>query len=202
MTDHNNLAPAASPAAGASLTSIYVALNDLATAVDTIKVSTAIVMTASVADITSGLADVNDAADLVSQAANNVYAAVSNAPAHVLAAVATAAATAAAPAAPVPVGGGLARTTGPWISGNLYSIIPLAPLQAIPDNGEKWFAITRGKYVGLTKNSAISLNAVSGVPGALAEKFSSQSDALEYFNGALTSGAVAVIYWNHDQAQA
>ncbi|KAJ7473864.1 hypothetical protein B0H11DRAFT_1918679 [Mycena galericulata] len=198
MTDHNNLAPAASPAAGARLASIQAALHDLASAVDDLKTSTTILSTSTLADIISAVTDVNDAADDVSDAANRVFTAVTNAPAHVLAAAAAPAAP--APAAPTPAAAGLTRTTAPWTAGLLYSVAPLAPLQAVPDNGEKWFAITRGKYVGLTKNSAISLNAVTGVPGGLAEKFSAQSDALEYFNGALVSGAVAVIYYRSSLA--
>ncbi|KAJ7511248.1 hypothetical protein B0H11DRAFT_2215087 [Mycena galericulata] len=190
MTDHNNLAPAASSAAGASLASIHAALHDLALAVDAIKVSTAMVSTSSVADISSALAGLNDAADAIGDATDGVFAAVTGAPAQVFAAIAAAAAPAPAPAAG-PAAGGFTRATAPWVAGTLYSVIPLAPLQAIPDNGEKWFAITRGKYVGLTKNSAISINAVTGVPGALMEKFSGQADALEYFNGALLSGAAA-----------
>jgi hypothetical protein len=64
---------------------------------------------------------------------------------------------------------------------------------AIPDNNEKWFAITRGKYVGLTRNAALSLNAVVGVSNALSTSFNSQAEALEHFNSALECGAVTVI---------
>jgi hypothetical protein len=71
--------------------------------------------------------------------------------------------------------------------------VPGAQLTAIPDNGEKWFAITRGRYVGLTTNSAISLAAVTGVPGALSDRCSTQTDALQHFNGALALNAVAVL---------
>ncbi|KAJ7477058.1 hypothetical protein B0H11DRAFT_2235012 [Mycena galericulata] len=86
----------------------------------------------------------------------------------------------------------LIRTAGPWIAGELYGVIPLHALAAVPDNGEKWFAITRGKYVGLTTNSAISINAVSGVPGSICHKKNNQAEALVYFNEALAIGAVAV----------
>jgi hypothetical protein len=47
--------------------------------------------------------------------------------------------------------------------------------------------------VGLTTNSAISLAAVTGVPGALSDRCSTQTDALQHFNGALALNAVAVL---------
>ncbi|KAJ7792585.1 hypothetical protein B0H13DRAFT_1935698 [Mycena leptocephala] len=88
---------------------------------------------------------------------------------------------------------GFFQTTGPWIAGNLYTVIPSAPLSPVADHGEKWFSVTRGKYVGLTKNSAISLNAVTGVSTGLMEKFSTQTDAINNFNAALHSGVVAIL---------
>ncbi|KAJ7143246.1 hypothetical protein C8R46DRAFT_1233022 [Mycena filopes] len=81
----------------------------------------------------------------------------------------------------------------PWVAGTIYSVVPSAPLTAIPDRGEKWFAITRGRYVGLTPNSAISLGAVTGVSTALSGKHSSQQAALAHFNAALQTGAVATL---------
>ncbi|KAJ7139005.1 hypothetical protein C8R44DRAFT_867179 [Mycena epipterygia] len=95
--------------------------------------------------------------------------------------------------APVPMIPSFAHTTGPWIAGTLYGVIPLEPLAAVLDNGEKWYAIMRGKYVGLTKNSAISLNAVTGTSSRLSDKCSSQTDALNHLNGVLATGAVLVI---------
>ncbi|KAJ7731415.1 hypothetical protein B0H16DRAFT_1733354 [Mycena metata] len=91
-----------------------------------------------------------------------------------------------APAPPLP---SFVRTTAPWAAGLLFGIVPPVPFTAVPDNGGKWFAITRGHYIGLTQNSAISLNAVTG----FSEKFSNQVDALAHFNGALASGALAVV---------
>jgi hypothetical protein len=85
------------------------------------------------------------------------------------------------------------HNTAPWLSGYLYSVVPQSPLGPIPDNGEKWFAVTRGKYVGLTKNSAISLNGVTGISTALSERFNTQAEALSHFNAALGINAVAVL---------
>ncbi|KAJ6491115.1 hypothetical protein C8R45DRAFT_1096636 [Mycena sanguinolenta] len=88
---------------------------------------------------------------------------------------------------------GFLHSTAPWIAGSLYSVVPLAPLAAVPDNHEKWFAITCGQYVGLTPNSAISLNAVTGVAGGLSDRCTTQADTLQHFNGALAVNAVAVL---------
>ncbi|KAJ7041935.1 hypothetical protein C8F04DRAFT_1176592 [Mycena alexandri] len=85
------------------------------------------------------------------------------------------------------------RLTGPWIAGSLFGIVPAGPLAAVPDNNDKWSAITRGKYVGLTKNNAIALNAVVGVPSALQDRFGTQAEALDHFNTALAAQAVVVI---------
>jgi hypothetical protein len=85
------------------------------------------------------------------------------------------------------------RTRAPWTAGLLYSVIPAAPLNAVPDNRGKWFAITRRKYIGLTQNSVISLNAVTGVSTGLSEKFGSQAEALSHFNGAHLTGSLAVV---------
>ncbi|KAJ7620617.1 hypothetical protein DFH06DRAFT_1341735 [Mycena polygramma] len=56
-------------------------------------------------------------------------------------AAAAAAAAAAPPAAPTIV----LQSTGPWIAGALYSVVPAADLTAVPDDSEKWYAITKGE---------------------------------------------------------
>lgn len=102
--------------------------------------------------------------------------------------------TTAAPSAPAQAPqGSVIRSTAPWIAGHLYSVVPPVALSAVPDNSGKWFAITRGQYIGLTQNSAISLNAVSGFSTALSEKFNNQGEALSHFNSARASGALAII---------
>jgi hypothetical protein len=106
----------------------------------------------------------------------------------------TTATPAAPPAATVaPGNAGFLHFAVPWIASNLYGVVPLAPLTAVPDHGEKWFAITRGKYVGLTTNFPISLNAVTGVPSSLSDKFTTQGEALQHFNEALGAQAVAIL---------
>ncbi|KAJ7023320.1 hypothetical protein C8F04DRAFT_1193570 [Mycena alexandri] len=83
-------------------------------------------------------------------------------------------------------------STGPWVAGTLYGVVPLGPLTAVPDRNDKWFAITRGCYVGLTTTSAISLNVVTGVPSGLSDRLNSQAEALQHFNAALSAHAIAV----------
>lgn len=100
---------------------------------------------------------------------------------------ASAAAAATTPSSP------LIKMTGPWRAGFLYGVVPSQDLEAVADHGEKWFAITRGHYVGLTKNSAISLHAVIGVSSGLSERLNSQAEALEHFNAARQLNAVRVI---------
>ncbi|KAJ7038545.1 hypothetical protein C8F04DRAFT_1255823 [Mycena alexandri] len=61
------------------------------------------------------------------------------------------------------------------IAGLLFDIVPPAPLTA---------------YVGLTRHSALSSNAVLGVSGALQNGYTRQADALAAFNIALSANAV------------
>ncbi|KAJ7873902.1 hypothetical protein B0H14DRAFT_3438113 [Mycena olivaceomarginata] len=87
------------------------------------------------------------------------------------------------------------HSAAPWLAGRLYTVVPPAPLGPSPalDHTDKWFTITRGRYVGLTTNSAISLNAVTGVPGGLSEKLATQAEALQHFNDALAANAIAIL---------
>ncbi|KAJ7860161.1 hypothetical protein B0H13DRAFT_2355767 [Mycena leptocephala] len=63
---------------------------------------------------------------------------------------------------------------------------PRGPLAIVPDNGEKWYAITKGRYVGVTNNLAIADAAVTRVSHALCASYSSQVDAVAAFNQALS----------------
>ncbi|KAJ7922182.1 hypothetical protein B0H13DRAFT_2317791 [Mycena leptocephala] len=129
-----------------------------------------------------------EAFELLSIGAAAVSQALSTAAAKE-AADAAAAAAPAAPAAPVP----FVQSTGPWIAGSLFNVVPAAPLAAVPDNGEKWYAITKGKYVGLTPHNLLSSGAVMGVSSALQNSYTHQADALAAFNLALTGGLVHVL---------
>ncbi|KAK6993082.1 hypothetical protein R3P38DRAFT_3224092 [Favolaschia claudopus] len=108
-----------------------------------------------------------------------------------------------APAAPAPapvtppVPAGL-RTQGPWLAGWLYLVVPPQHLQHIaeptydnPDDAPRWYSINKGRYVGVTTNNGLALNAVSGVSGS--KKHRSQVAALAAFNQMLDYGMVAVL---------
>ncbi|KAJ7038824.1 hypothetical protein C8F04DRAFT_1255746 [Mycena alexandri] len=191
MNDFQTSAPAASNGAAGAGAQVRAALNRLGGAIDELTARSTAVTAAPISDLADALVAVEDATDSVSHAFEVLKAVISlmpggaNAPAP------------AAPAAPAPPLGSAAasliRSTGPWAAGYLYGVVPPGPLSSVPDNGGKWFAITRGTYVGLTQNSAISLSAVTGVSTALTGKFSNQTDALNHFNGALASHSVAVL---------
>ncbi|KAJ7856280.1 hypothetical protein B0H13DRAFT_1902733 [Mycena leptocephala] len=190
MTHTSNLAPAASTVAGAGVASNLspnASLAALNKAVDKLVEAALAVAGTPATDLALALGAVTDRAAGISAACTAVSASVAAALAN--------GSTHPAPPSSVPApppGGGFLRTEGPWIAA-LYSVLPGGSLTPIPDNNDKWFAITRGKYVGLTTNAAISLNAVTGISTGLSEKFSSQADALNTFNAALATGAVAII---------
>ncbi|KAJ7707993.1 hypothetical protein B0H16DRAFT_1481454 [Mycena metata] len=163
------------------------ALVELGGAVDLMTAHVHATFTTQLPDLPNTLSGIVSACD-----------AVHNALAILRGNISVAAAAAAAPPpvptpAPTPVLPSFVRTTAPWAAGILFGVVPPVPLAAVPDNGGKWFAITRGQYIGLTQNGAISLNAVTGVSTGLSEKFNNQVDALAHFNGALASGALAVV---------
>ncbi|KAJ6453450.1 hypothetical protein DFH09DRAFT_1351268 [Mycena vulgaris] len=110
---------------------------------------------------------------------------------HAANAVATTVNAATVPPAP-PAG---ISMQGPWVAGNLYGVVPGGPLTPVPDHSEKWYAITKGRFVGVTSSTAIADGAVSCVSHALRTGYSSQAAALAAFNSALALnlGLVEVI---------
>ncbi|KAJ7229585.1 hypothetical protein C8J57DRAFT_1534333 [Mycena rebaudengoi] len=96
---------------------------------------------------------------------------------------AAAAVTATTP--PTTVGSSFVQSMGLWIAGSLFNVLPPIPLTAVADNSEKWYAITKGKYIGITPISAIATRAVSGVSNALQVVYHNQAEALATFNFAL-----------------
>ncbi|KAJ7154641.1 hypothetical protein C8R46DRAFT_1227473 [Mycena filopes] len=193
MTDHSNhpapaaAGPPAAAGAGAAPIDVNGALAALLSAVDALTAQANGLIGISMTDMPAALSNLATVANAVHQASNHVSSAVANLPV----------AAAPGPTAPTfttasPVSA-LIRHNAPWTSGFLYTVVPAAPLAAVPDNGGKWFAITRGRYIGLTQNSAVSLSSVSGVSTAMSQKFASQSVALAHFNTALQTGALAVV---------
>ncbi|KAJ6518050.1 hypothetical protein C8R47DRAFT_1062604 [Mycena vitilis] len=203
--------------------SVNAALAALANAVDGLTFNANALVCSPLSDMGNAVAAVSAAAEVVHHAQAHVFATLAGVPAatpgfasacqifpkisrssliFLTVDVTTANASAANSSPPTPTPAPAPGTAGPaaflrssepWLAGYLFNVVPAAPLSPIPDNGNKWFAITRGKYVGLTKNSAISLNAVTGVSTGLSDKFTTQDDALEHFNAALQSGAIAIL---------
>ncbi|KAJ7038542.1 hypothetical protein C8F04DRAFT_1179560 [Mycena alexandri] len=75
--------------------------------------------------------------------------------------------------------------TGPWIAGAVYGVVPGGPLTMIPDNGERWYAIARGRYLSVTNSATIADGAVTRVSHGLRISYNSQQDAVNAFNQAL-----------------
>ncbi|KAJ7105138.1 hypothetical protein C8R43DRAFT_1140639 [Mycena crocata] len=99
-------------------------------------------------------------------------------------------------AAPAPIG---FLTTGPWVAGGLYVVVPTGPLLPIAepeyavDEGPIWYCITKGKYVGLTLSNALALSAVVGVSGGTMKGYKAQTEALATFNEMRQYGFVVVV---------
>ncbi|KAJ7653360.1 hypothetical protein DFH06DRAFT_1330741 [Mycena polygramma] len=120
-------------------------------------------------------------------------AAVSQAAAAAAATAARQDAAAAAAAPAVPAVPAFVQSTGPWVVGSLFNVIPAAHLTGIDEIADKWYAITKGTYVGITKHNNLSSNATVGVSGSQQNGFTLQSEAITAFNTALDGGMVRVI---------
>ncbi|KAJ7023227.1 hypothetical protein C8F04DRAFT_1271652 [Mycena alexandri] len=101
--------------------------------------------------------------------------------------------------APTPSTGAF-LTRGPWVAGGLYLVVPSGPLLAVPeeelDDYEEppiWYAITRGRYVGVTMNNGLAVNATTGISAGLQRKYKTQALALAAFNEMLRFGLVSVV---------
>lgn len=106
----------------------------------------------------------------------------------------------AAAATSVPVPPTIFHTTGPWVAGALYVVVPSAPLLAIPeetpafgDSSPLWYCITRGHFVGCTLSNSLALNATLKVSGSAMKSYKSQALALAAFNDSLGYQMITVI---------
>ncbi|KAJ7766367.1 hypothetical protein DFH07DRAFT_955418 [Mycena maculata] len=127
--------------------------------------------------------------------------------AHFPATVNAPAATTAAPAGAVdttppavPTGTGGFHTRSPWIAGALYIVVPAAPLQLIAepprqegDEGDLWYAITKGTYVGVHQSQGLALAAVSGVSSSSMRSYKTQALAVAAFNEMLGYNMVSIV---------
>ncbi|KAK6975115.1 hypothetical protein R3P38DRAFT_3238014 [Favolaschia claudopus] len=93
----------------------------------------------------------------------------------------------------------LLRTTGPWIVGYFYIVVPPQHLAAIPETPEAgeesgvWYCISKGRYVGVTLVHSVALAAIVGVSGGSMRSYKTQVKALDAFNAALDFHSVAVV---------
>ncbi|KAJ7043429.1 hypothetical protein C8F04DRAFT_1250857 [Mycena alexandri] len=111
---------------------------------------------------------------------------------------------AAAPAAATrpPVGAGLPAplvamlrdADGPFLANEVFSATPSQPLEVIEEevDAPEWYAITRGRFVGVVDQYTLSAVAISGVAHAARKAYTTQHLAVAAFNQALTWGGVQV----------
>ncbi|KAJ6447642.1 hypothetical protein C8R47DRAFT_1231348 [Mycena vitilis] len=118
------------------------------------------------------------------------------------------AAAAAAPSAPpppptrAPAGAGLPAplvallrdNEGPFVANEVFSVTPTEPLGPVDEEvpAPEWYAITRGRFVGVVDQFALSAVAISGVAHGARKAYTTQALALDAFNKALTWGGVQV----------
>ncbi|KAJ7704199.1 hypothetical protein B0H16DRAFT_1482688 [Mycena metata] len=93
---------------------------------------------------------------------------------------------------------GVFLTRGPWVAGALYVVVPTAPLlgiaeEALDDDVPAWYAIIRGRYVGVTLSNALALNATTGVSAGSMRKYKTQALAVAAFNEMLQYRLAALL---------
>ncbi|KAJ7048212.1 hypothetical protein C8F01DRAFT_1268132 [Mycena amicta] len=89
---------------------------------------------------------------------------------------------------------------GPWVAGALFDVIPPKPLERSSTPEEtlvrtRWYAITQGRQVGITKDAQLAQQSVFNVANSM-HSFNgplAQEDALSHFNGRLALGYVEVV---------
>ncbi|KAJ7180033.1 hypothetical protein C8R43DRAFT_941763 [Mycena crocata] len=88
----------------------------------------------------------------------------------------------------------LLRTEGPYAANEVYSVVPLAPLEAIEEDSPapEWYAIIRGRFVGVVDEFALTEVAIRGVTHCTRKTYTTQAEALRAFNSALRWGGVEI----------
>ncbi|KAJ7484068.1 hypothetical protein B0H11DRAFT_2231800 [Mycena galericulata] len=82
----------------------------------------------------------------------------------------------------------------PYVAGILYAEIPTSylPSNGVVDNGQGWYAVFKGRKVGITQNNAVALEAVVGVSNNAMRSFKTFAAAHTAFNDALASGLAEI----------
>ncbi|KAJ6488308.1 hypothetical protein C8R47DRAFT_1216112 [Mycena vitilis] len=95
---------------------------------------------------------------------------------------------------PAPLVALLRDEAGPFLANEVFSVTPTEPLAAVEEEvpAPEWYAITRGRFVGVVDQFALSHVAISGVAHGARKAYTTQGLALAAFNQALTWGGVQV----------
>ncbi|KAK7046801.1 hypothetical protein R3P38DRAFT_2765559 [Favolaschia claudopus] len=89
----------------------------------------------------------------------------------------------------------LLRDAAPFRANEVYSTIPSDPLLAIEEEtpAPEWYAIMRGRFVGVVDQYLLSDFAITGVARGARKAYDTQANALRAFNQALTWGGVEIL---------
>ncbi|KAJ7122480.1 hypothetical protein C8R46DRAFT_1050554 [Mycena filopes] len=84
---------------------------------------------------------------------------------------------------------------GPFLANEVFHAAPAEPLEAVDEEepASEWYAITRGRFVGVVDQYALTDVAISGVGHSARKGYSTQGEALRAFNRVLTWGGVQVV---------
>ncbi|KAJ7884950.1 hypothetical protein B0H13DRAFT_2343383 [Mycena leptocephala] len=95
---------------------------------------------------------------------------------------------------PAPLLAMLRSDDGPFLANEVFMVTPTEPLAPIEEAVPvpEWYAVTRGRFVGVVDQFALSTVAISGVAHGARKAYTTQALALDAFNQALTWGGVQV----------
>ncbi|KAK6977072.1 hypothetical protein R3P38DRAFT_3237869 [Favolaschia claudopus] len=86
------------------------------------------------------------------------------------------------------------RTEGPYQANEVF-VAPAECLAAVEeeDRAPEWYSITRGRFVGVVDQHALSELAISGIAGGARKAYEPQAQALPAFNKALACALVTLL---------
>ncbi|KAJ7938257.1 hypothetical protein B0H13DRAFT_2301822 [Mycena leptocephala] len=84
---------------------------------------------------------------------------------------------------------------GPFFANEVFSATPSQALEPIEEAvpAPEWYAITRGRFVGVVNQYALSDVTIMGVSASARKAYTTQALALDAFNQALVWGGVQVL---------
>ncbi|KAK7002259.1 hypothetical protein R3P38DRAFT_3215411 [Favolaschia claudopus] len=89
----------------------------------------------------------------------------------------------------------LLRGAAPFRANEVYCTVPSDPLLPIEEEtpAPEWYAIMRGRFVGVVDQYLLSDFAITGVARGARKAYDTQANALRAFNQALTWGGVEIL---------